>query len=217
MNRQSRALLSALILGVVVFVGWRACSPASDNASGGEIVISEVGTRGGTWISSARSEPRTFNRILDQSFAVDLFSTLTSSKLIRVNRATREIEPALAEKWTTSPDNLTFTLTLRDGVAWSDGAPFTSADVMFTFEAIYHPKVTSVLASSLQVNGQPLKVSAPDARTVVVTLPDTFGPGIAILDNVYVQPKHKLQAALDGGTYAQSLGVATPPADLAFH
>lgn len=216
MNRQSRALLSAAILGVVVFVGWRACSPASNDGSGGEIVISEVGTRGGTLISSARSEPRTFNRVLDQSFAVDLFTTLTSSKLIRVNRATREIEPALAEKWTTSPDSRTFTLTLRDGVAWSDGTPFSVADVLFTFETIYNPKVASVLASALQINGQPLKVSSPDARTVVVTLPDTFGPGLAILDNLHVQPKHKLQAAVDAGTYAQALSVATPPADLAF-
>jgi peptide/nickel transport system substrate-binding protein len=209
-------LLSVLILGVVVFVGWRACSPSSDNTSGGEIVVSEVGTRGGTLISSARSEPRTFNRVLDQSFAVELFTTLTSSKLIRMNRATRAIEPALAERWTSSPDNRTFTLTLRDGVAWSDGTPFTSDDVLFTFEAVYHPKVASVLASGLQVNGQPLKVSAPDARTVVVTLPGAFGPGIAILDNLPVQPKHKLQAALAAGTFAQALNVATPPADLAF-
>jgi peptide/nickel transport system substrate-binding protein len=215
-NRQSRALLTVLILGVVVFVGWRACSPASDNTSGGEIVISEVGTRGGTLVSSARSEPRTFNRVVDQSFAVDLFSILTSGKLIRMNRATRAIEPALAERWTSSPDNRTYTLTLREGVAWSDGAPFTSDDVLFTFEAIYHPDVASVLASPVRINGQPLKVSAPDARTVVITLPDAFGPGIAILDNVYVQPKHKLQAALAGGTFGQALGVATPPADLAF-
>ena len=177
-------------------------------------MISEVATRGGTLVSSLRSEPRTFNRIVDQSFVVDLFNILTSSKLIRVNRATRAIEPALVEKWTTSPDNLTYTLTLRDGVTWSDGAPFTSADVLFTFEAIYDPKVSSVLASGLRVNGQPLTVTAPDARTVVVTLPGTFGPGVAIFDNVHVVPKHKLQGALANGTFARALGAATPPAEL---
>lgn len=213
-NRQSRALLSVLLVGVIAFVGWRWWSGAPESESAGEIVISEVATRGGTLVSSLRSEPRTFNRVLDQSFVVDLFNILTSSKLIRVNRATRAIEPALVEKWTTSPDNLTYTLTLRDGVAWSDGSPFTSADVLFTFQAIYDPKVQSVLASGLRVNGRPLNVTAPDARTVVVTLPGTFGPGIAILDNVHVLPKHKLQAALDGGRFAQSLGAATPPADL---
>ena len=214
MNRQSRALLSVLLFGVIAFVAWRWLRTPERNESAGEIVISEVATRGGTLVSSLRSEPRTFNRVVDQSFPVDLFNILTSSKLIRVNRATRAIEPALVEKWTMSPDNRAYTLTLRDGVTWSDGSPFTSADVLFTFQAIYDPKVPSVLASGLRVNGQPLAVTAPDARTVVVTLPGTFGPGIAILDNVHVLPKHKLQGALASGRFAQSLAVATPPAEL---
>jgi peptide/nickel transport system substrate-binding protein len=214
-NRQARALLSVLLFGVIAVVIWRSgsCAPGTGD-SAGEIVISENATRGGTLIASLRSEPRTFNRVVDQNFPVALFDILTSSKLIRVNRATRALEPALVEKWSTSRDNLTYTLTLRDGVAWSDGSPFTSADVLFTFQAIYDPKVASVLASGLRVNGQPLKVTAPDAKTVVVTLPGPFGPGIAILDNVAVVPKHKLQAALDSGTFAQTLGAATPPSDL---
>ena len=214
MNRQSRALLSVLLLGVVALVSWRACSTAPGGDDAGQIVVSEVATRGGVMTSSLRSEPRTFNRVLDQAFPVDLYAMLTSSKLIRVNRATRALEPALAESWTTSADNLTHTLKLRDGVTWSDGTPFTSDDVLFTFRVIYDPKIGSVLASALRINGQPLKVSAPDPRTVVVTFPSTFGPGIAILDNVQVQPKHKLQPALDAGTYAQALSVAAPPADL---
>ena len=214
-NRQSRALLSVLLVGVVGLVAWRACPGTPDGGNGGEIVVSEVPTRGGTLRASLRSEPRTFNRVLDQNFPVDLFSILTSSKLIRVNRATRALEPALVERWTSSPDNLTYTLTLRDGVTWSDGTPFTSADVIFTFQAIYDPKVPSVLASGLLVNGQPLKVTAPDPKTVVVTFPARFGPGIALLDNVHLVPKHKLQRALDTGTFAQSLAVTTPPAELA--
>lgn len=215
-NRQPRALLSVLLIGVVAVVAWRAWSTNTQDEDGGtEIVISEAPTRGGTLVSSLRSEPRTLNRVLDQNFPVDLYSILTGSKLVRVNRATGELEPALAERWTTSPDNLTFTLTLREGVTWSDGTPFTSADVLFSFEAIYHPGIRSVLASALRVNGRPLQVTAPDARTVVVTLPGTFGPGIAILDNIVLLPRHKLKAALDGGTFAQALSVATPPAELA--
>lgn len=215
-NRQPRALLSILLIGVVAFVAWRAWSSSTPDDNGGtEIVISEAPIRGGTLVSSLRSEPRTLNRVLDQNFPVDLYSILTGSKLVRVNRATGELEPALAERWTTSPDNLTFTLTLREGVTWSDGTPFTAADVLFSFEAIYHPSIRSVLASALRVNGRPLQVSAPDPRTVVVTLPGTFGPGLAILDNIVLLPRHKLKASLDAGTFAQALSVATPPADLA--
>lgn len=214
-NRQSRALLSVLLLGVVALVSWRSCSTLPDRQNGGEIVISDAQTRGGVLRSSLRSEPRTFNRAVDANFPVYLYSILTGSKLVRVNRATGTVEPALVERWTTSPDNLTYTLTLRDGLTWSDGTPFTSADVVFSFEAIYHPKVTSILASALLVKGQPLRVAAPDAKTVVVTFPGTFGPGIAILDNVHLFPRHKLEASLKAGTFGQALSVTTPPAELA--
>ena len=210
MNRQPRALLSVLLLGLVAFMGWRWWSgqqPPAD--SGTEIVFSDVTTRGGVLTSSLRSEPRTFNRWVERSFPTEFTSQLTQSTLIRINRATQEIEPALAKSWIASPDNRTFTLTLREA-AWSDGAPFTSADVLFTFKAIYDPKVNSILAGSLKVNGQPLAVTAPDARTVVINYPGVFGPGIALLDNLTLAPKHKLAAALAAGTFSQAWGVATP-------
>jgi peptide/nickel transport system substrate-binding protein len=198
----------------MAFMGWRWWSsqqPADD--SGTEIVFSDVSTRGGVLTSSLRSEPRSFNRWVDRNFVTDLISQLTQSKLVRINRATHEIEPALAESWTVSPDNRTFTLNLREA-AWSDGTPFTSADVVFSFQAVYDPKVNSVLASSLQVGGQPLVVTAPDAQTVVITYPGAFGPGIALLDNLTLAPKHRLETALAAGTFAQAWGVATPIADL---
>src|SRR5215204_1585906 len=184
-NRQARALLSVLLIGAVSFLGWRWYNGAPDQDGGTAIVVNDASTRGGTLVSSLRSEPRTFNRLAFTGVPVDLYSILTSSKLIRVNRATQEAEPALVESWTISPDNKTYTLKLRDGVTWSDGVPFTSADVLFTFQAIYDPRVESLLASSLKIDGVPLTITAPDARTVVVKFPRTFGPGIGLLDNVH--------------------------------
>ena len=215
MNRQPRALLSVLLIGVLAFVGWRYwTSTQPDQDEGTELVFSEQSTRGGTLTSSLRSEPRTFNRLVAANVPTELYTILTGSKLVRVNRATQEIEPALAEKWTVSPDNKAYTLTLRQGVTWSDGQPFTAADVLFTFQAIYDPKVQSVLASALMIGGQPLQVTSPDPRTVIVTFPKTFGPGLAILDNVHLFAKHKYEAALKAGTMAQAMGAATPPSDL---
>jgi len=213
-NRQPRALLSVLLLGLIAFMGWRWWSGQQQPAdSGTEIVFSDVSTRGGVLTSSLRSEPKTFNRWVDRQTPTDLASHLTQSRLVRINRSTQEVEPALAESWTTSADNKTFTLKLREA-AWSDGTPFTSADVLFTFKAIYDPKANSVLAGSLQVNGQPLTVTAPDARTVVVGYPGAFGPGIALLDNLTIAPKHKLEAALAAGTFPQAWGVATPVSEM---
>ncbi len=198
----------------MVFLGWSWWSsqqPPDD--SGTEIVFSDVSTRGGVLTSALRSEPRTFNRWVDRNAPADVVSYLTQHRLIHLNRITQEPEPGLAESWTASADNQTFTLKLREA-NWSDGTPFTSADVLFTFKVIYDPRARSVLAGSLRVNGQPLTVTAPDARTVVVRYPGAFGPGIALLDNLTIAPKHKLEAALDAGTFAQAWGVSAPLSDM---
>ena len=214
MNRQARALLSVLLIGVVAFLGWRSCNSRPDQDGATQIVVNETATRGGTLVSSLRSEPRTFNRIVLPSVPTDLYSILTGSKLIRVNRATQEAEPALVESWTISPDNKTYTLKLRDGLTWSDGVPFTSADVVFSFQATYDPKSESQLDAVLRIDGKPFAVTAPDARTVVINLPRPSGAGIAILDNVTVAAKHKHEAALKAGKFKEELAVDTPPAEL---
>src|SRR5882757_6456763 len=39
-----------------------------------------------------------------------------------------EVKPQMVDKWSVSDDKLTWTFTLRDGLAWSDGKPVTSED-----------------------------------------------------------------------------------------
>jgi peptide/nickel transport system substrate-binding protein len=54
--------------------------------------------------------------------------------LVIFNRATGEFVPWLATAWRWEDDNRTMVLTIREGVKWSDGEPFTPRDVVFTFE-----------------------------------------------------------------------------------
>jgi len=44
--------------------------------------------------------------------------------------------PYLASAYEWSPDNKTLTFTIRSGVQWSDGQPFTAADVLYTFQLL---------------------------------------------------------------------------------
>lgn len=48
------------------------------------------------------------------------------------------VVPDLAESWTVSDDRKTYTFTLRKGVQWHDGEPFTAEDVKFTYELMLH-------------------------------------------------------------------------------
>ena len=105
--------------------------------------------RGGSLVASVRNEPRSFNRLTARETTTDLLSNLTQAKLVRINKVTQDVEPWLAESWTRSEDGRRYTLKLRPGVVFSDGQPFTSADVVFTFKAVYDEKTGSNLADSL--------------------------------------------------------------------
>ena len=95
--------------------------------------------RGGELLATIRSEPATYNRYVPAgaAAATDVVTFLTQARLIRVNRATDELEPWLAEGWTVSADNQVYTITIRPGLKFSDGQPMTSADVLFSFRAAY--------------------------------------------------------------------------------
>jgi peptide/nickel transport system substrate-binding protein len=148
------------------------------------------------------------------SAATDFVTLLTQARLVRVNRATDQLEPWLATAWAEAPDGLTYTLKLRDGVSFADGAPFTSADVLFSFKAVYDPAVKSRLMSALLVEGKPLDVSAPDASTVVIRFPEVFAPGLRLLDNLPILPRHKLEAALARGRLAEEWVPSKPLTDV---
>jgi peptide/nickel transport system substrate-binding protein len=166
-------------------------------------------------VATYRSEPQTFNRLVSEQSAEDLIARLTQAPLVRVNRATGAVEPWLAESLSASPDRRVWTLKLRDGVVFSDGAPFTSADVAFTFKALYDKKVASEIATSLLVDNKPLEVAAPDPHTVVITYPATFGPGISLLDALPILPAHALEASLTSGTFRDAWSLKTPLAQIA--
>jgi peptide/nickel transport system substrate-binding protein len=170
--------------------------------------------RGGQVVVALRAEPSSFNRLVDSRYGTEVVALLTQGRLVRVNRTNFELEPWLAERWQSSADGLTHTLHLRPGVTWSDGAPFTSADVVFSLDAVFDPRVKSPLASALTIAGQPIRAAAPDAQTVVFTFAGPFGPGVRVLDNLWILPKHRLAGALAAGTLADAWSTKTPPAEM---
>jgi len=209
-KRPSRYLGLGVTAGLLAaFFLVRGC-PATRQAGNG----AGPAKRGGQIVGSDRSAPRSFNRMVAADQPSELFNRLTQGRLVRINRATFELEPWLAEKWESSADGRVHTLHLRRGVVWSDGMPFTSADVLFSIRAAYALKSGSVVGTSLMPGGVPIKASAPDRETVVFEYAAPSGPGVRLLDMLPILPKHKLEAALDGGTFDKVWDTATPPAEI---
>ena len=203
MTTTSRRLL---LLAIVLMAG-AACRTQPAQAPGSEIV------HGGELIASLRSEPPNYNRYFDTSAAADVVALLTQARLVRVNRVTDALEPALAESWEPSPDGRSHILKLRKGVTFSDGAPFTSADVLFSF-AVAYDAAGSQLAESITPAGQRLEVTAPDATTVIVRFPTPFAPGLRLLDNLPILPRHKLEPAFREKTIQKAWTGSTPLSEI---
>jgi peptide/nickel transport system substrate-binding protein len=171
--------------------------------------------RGGDLVGSMRAEPTTYNRYVDVAAASEVLALLTQAPLVHVDRRTDSLEPWLAESWVESPDHLAYTIKLRPGVQFSDGAPFTSADVLFSFRALYDPRVNSVLARDTMIAGKKLAVEAPDPATIVLRFPAPFAPGLRLIDSIPILPRHKLEAALAAGTFNDAWSAKTPLTDIA--
>jgi peptide/nickel transport system substrate-binding protein len=170
---------------------------------------------GGTLVSTFRTEPVSFNRIVSAKAAEEVLSLLTNATLVRVNRVTGALEPRLAREWTSSPDGLTWTVKLREGVTFSDGVPFTANDVLFSIQAVYDKSVESPLADVLTIGGKPLTVRALDDHTLTVVFPAPFGPGFSLFNDLPILPSHKLADSLKAGTFAKAWPVTTAPSELA--
>lgn len=198
------AILSALTGAAL------ACSPQPDAPQPETSATPKSPTPGGELRVAVSAEPQSFNWYTRHDASTDLVTHLTQAKLVRVNRATQDLEPWLADRWVRSADGREYTITLRDGLVFSDGRPLTADDVLFSFRAAYDRSAGSVMADSLLAGGEPLQVSAADARTIVITFVKPFGPGLRLLDNLPILPKHVLEPALVSGQFASAWGLGTP-------
>lgn len=212
--------MKSRLLGVVItaalvggaYLAWRA---EDDGRRSGPGIAAPAASRGGQIVATIRSEPRSFNRHVDRGQNTEIINQLTQSRLLRVNRATFELEPWLAERWESSADGRTHTVHLRPGLAWSDGTPLTAADVIFSMNAAFDPKAESVIAEPFMINGKAIAATATDAQTIVFTYPGPSGPGLRLLDGLTILPKHKLEAALKQGTFASAWSSKAPVSALA--
>ena len=197
------AWLAVAVASCLAATGFSACSRAQSPEERNRLVATMPG------------EPRTLNRFVSARPAENLIALLTQDTLVRVNRGTGELEPRLARDWSIADDDRTYTLRLESEATFSDGQPFTAQDVVFTFQVLYNPRIASPMASSFEIDGQPLTARRIDDHTVEITFPAAYGPGLTILDSLPILPRHKLQQALDAGTFTEAWNVSTPVTEVA--
>jgi peptide/nickel transport system substrate-binding protein len=123
-------------------------------------------------------------------------------------------QPWLGTEYTVSPDGLTYSITLKSGVKWQDGKPFTAADVAYTY---------NLLKANPALNLYGLKIAEAKAvddthATITLTQPD-YPNEYRLLGLTFIVPEHIWKTISDPGkttntkpigTGAFSFGAFTP-------
>jgi len=103
-----------------------------------------------------------------------------------LERAEDGLIPWLAEDYEIKENGKQYLFTLRDGVKWHDGTPFTNEDVKFSFEyASQYPMVSSAFSS-----GDIEKVETVGDNQVLITVAKPSAAMIYDLGRCRIIPKH---------------------------
>jgi peptide/nickel transport system substrate-binding protein len=126
--------------------------------------------RGGMLTFAVGAEPPTYDLHQTGTFAVmhrvaPHYSTLLTYEPGNYPNIVGDV----AESWTVSPDQKTFTFKLRPGIRFHDGTLLTSEDVRVSYERLRAPP-PGVTSNRLPAFSQIDRIMAPDPLTVVITM-----------------------------------------------
>lgn len=132
--------------------------------------------------------------------------------------------PGVAESWTVSDDQLTWTFKLKT-MNWSDGQPLTADDFVFSFQRLFDPKTVGVAYASIQYgikNGRAVNagelpvdqigVKAVDDHTLEIHLeyPMPYLPGVLKHYTAFPLPRHVVEKFGNQWTSPQNIVVNGP-------
>lgn len=152
-------------------------------------VVEEIGEYGGTWFRAA----------VGPGDAGTISNRLSYENLLRWTEDGGGVIPNIAESYEVNDDATEFTFTLREGMKWSDGAPFTADDYLFVYEDILgNEELSPAFPSWLTApNGEPGVIEKVDDYTIKFVFTTSYGLFLQILAGpssswISDRPKHYL-------------------------
>lgn len=156
---------------------------------------------GGSYIEGIIGSPRMINPIYAVKDADRDLTRLMFSGLLMYD-GSGAAHPDLAERYDVSPDGKVYTVVLREGLLWHDGARLTADDVVFTVKRIQNAQYKS----PLRLNWQGVDTERIDSRTIRFTLRSAYAPFIENLAQGII-PKHLWEQVDPGQAFLHALNL----------
>ena len=124
---------------------------------------------------AVHTDPKTFDPLLATEEVSETIRYLTGGVLIRFNRHTQQPEPELATSWKILDEGKRIDFVLRRNVNFSDGTPFSAADVVATMRRVMAPELPSAVADLFRSSGGDVtaRASGPNEVSVFFSSPVT--------------------------------------------
>lgn len=185
------SLISIKITCVLLISAFIAACGASDKNRASAIDLDKQfpSESGGSLINAMTGEPSSLISMIAGESASSAISSNIFNSLLKYDK-NLELEGDLVESWQISADQKTIRFILKPDLKWADGKPLSSADVLFTWQAVTDEKNASPYASDFQLVK---KATTPDARTFEVTYEQAYAPALDSWAGLQILPKHLLQ------------------------
>jgi peptide/nickel transport system substrate-binding protein len=155
----------------------------------GVILAPETPRPGGVYVEAIVGQLGSLNPLYGEASAgSNDLDALLFEPLVRV-LPTGAVQGMLASHWDVSPDGRTYSFTLRSNARWSDGAPVTADDVVFTVRTVQDPQFPGALINQ---SWKDIIATAVDAQHVRFALPGHNAGFLANLELLYIVPSHLL-------------------------
>lgn len=159
-------VLAALLLAPVATTLAQEATPGASPAALGETIVSQTRDEfyaeleadlgysepeqmGGTFVTAETSDIQGLNPLLAEEVTTSAILGYIYDGLIGGDPRTGQPAPnGLADYWEIAPDGVTYTFYLNQDATWHDGVPVTSADVIFSMDALADPDTASAYAGA---------------------------------------------------------------------
>lgn len=183
----------AYIYCFFIAVGLSACGDSSNSLTSEELNKLNKdypSEHGGTLVNAITAEPSGLICMINGEGPCFSFSGNIFNSLLKYNE-NLDLKGELCHNWQISPDQKTITFKLKPNLKWADGKPLTSADVLWTWQAVTDDKNGSPYASDYQLVKS---AEAPDPLTFRVTYNEPFAPALDSWAGLQILPKHLLES-----------------------
>lgn len=175
-------------MAAFIFLAPGVLRAAADGDTSGPRARGADRPAGGAYVTASIGDAVNLMPFLHTDTASGSVTGLVFSGLTKADK-NLEIVGDLAECWEVSEDGTEIKFFLRRGVRWHDGAPLTSRDVKFTFEAMLDPENACPYAASyMDIE----RIEAPDDHTVVFKYSRPYAPALSKLGAAII-PEHLLK------------------------